>query len=48
MKKYKFEATIGYELEAENEDDVIYQIADLLKNDWKYLIDEGEITELEA
>jgi len=37
---------IEYIVEAENEDEALDEIADLLKRDWPYLIDRGELIEL--
>ena len=46
MKHYKFTHTISYELEAEDEDDAIDQLADLIKRDWLDYIDSGELGEV--
>lgn len=47
MPKYKFSYTIEYEVEAESEQDAIYEVADLMKRDWPEYLNEGEFKELE-
>jgi len=42
--KYKWELTIGYELEAESEEDAIAVVIDLIKQDWIDFADDGELT----
>jgi hypothetical protein len=44
MKSFHFSHTIEYEVEAEDEEDAIYQITDLIRRDWPEYIDNGNIT----
>ncbi len=46
MKKYKFEVTIGYEVEAETEQEAINEVSYLISKDWPEFIDDGELTEV--
>jgi len=46
VKKYKFTYTLEYEVEAEDEQDAIYALADLVKRDWPEYLNEGELTEI--
>jgi len=36
MPNYKFKLVIDYEVESEDEEDALYQLADLIKRDWPY------------
>ena len=47
MNIYQFEYTIIYNIKADNEDDAIERIADLIKDDWPDYLDEGELIVLE-
>jgi len=46
MKTYRCKLEIEYEFEAESEEDAIYALADLIRHDWSYYIDEAEIEEV--
>lgn len=44
---YKFKYTIEYDLEADNEQDAIYELIDLIRRDWPYYTDEGALTKVD-
>jgi len=48
MAKYKFKLVIDYEVEAEDEEEALYQLADLIRRDWPYYLDEGDLEKVEA
>jgi len=48
MPKYKFKLAVDYEVEAEDEEEALYQLADLIRRDWPYYLDEGELEKVET
>jgi len=48
MPKYKFKLVIDYEVAAEDEEDALYQLADLMRREWPYYIEEGELELVDA
>jgi len=48
MPKYKFKLVIDYEVEAEDEEEALYQLADLIRRDCPYYLDEGELEKVET
>lgn len=46
MKTYRCVLQMVYEFDAEDKEDLITVLADTVKQDWIYYIDEFEITEL--
>lgn len=45
---YKFKHQIEYELESDNQEDAIYELVELIRNDWIYYADEGDLEEVES
>ena len=43
---YKFKLNLTYNLESDNEDDAITEVVDLIKRDWPYYVDEGDLVEV--
>ena len=43
---YKFKLALEYELHVENEEDAIYELVELIRRDWIYYADEGDLTEV--
>jgi len=48
MPKYKFKLVIDYEVEAEDEEEALYQLADLIRRDWHYYLDEGDLEKVQT
>jgi len=48
MPKYKFKLVVDYEVEAEDEEEALYQLADLIRRDCPYYLDEGELEKVET
>ena len=47
MKKYKYTYLLDYEVEAETEQDAVYEVVDLIRCDWPEYLDNGELTEVQ-
>ena len=45
---YKFTLKLSYNLESDNEQDAIYELVDLIKRDWQYYADEGNLVEVKG
>lgn len=43
---YKFKLKLEYELKANDEEGAIEELVNLIKRDWPYYADEGELTSL--
>ena len=43
MAMYEFTLTLRYQVEGESEGDAINAISDIIRQDWPYYIDEGEL-----
>ena len=43
---YKFKLLLTYDLESDEEEDAVYELADLIKRDWPSYIDEGTLTKV--
>jgi len=48
MPKYKFKLVIDYKVEAEDEEEALYQLAELIRRDWPYYLDEGDLEKVES
>lgn len=45
---YKFKLNLTYDLESDNEDDAITEVVDLIKRDWPYYADEGDLVQVKG
>jgi len=45
-RKYHFTHTLDYTIEAESEDDAIYELVDLIRRDWEDYADAGDLKEI--
>ena len=41
MEVYKFTLTLCYDIEAEDDEDAVYQLVDLVRDDWINYADQG-------
>ena len=44
---YRFTLQLEYNLEADNEQEAISELVELLKRDWTYYADEGELVKVD-
>jgi len=45
MITFKFTLNIEYEVEAENEEEAVYEVVEIIRKDWIYYADEGDFVE---
>ena len=45
---YKFTLKLSYNLKSDNEDDAVSELVDLIKRDWPYYADEGDLVKVKG